>query len=138
MKEKIIKVLSAIAKRQRVGPPGYMTRWFLLTIAPLIEVYVHRFEGGDQGRDSHDHPWLLNITIVLKGEYLEESYEYGLRTGSHWVEYGALRLGRAEHRIVETEGETWTIFVGIGRWRDWGFWNRRGDFTPNDQHKPEA
>ena len=131
--------ISRLLKSAIIGGPDYMKRWFIIVLAPLIEIYVHRFNGPDAGRDTHDHPWLMNVTIVLRGEY----EEYEVRTMPGMVRVFRkktrragrvyVRFGRAEHRIESVAPGTYTLFIGLGRWREWGFYSREGRFTPSER-----
>ncbi len=134
----IRNLLNRFFKAEFIGGPGYMRRWHLLVIASLIEVYLHRFQSGDGSRDAHDHPWLVNITIVLRGAYNEElpvdedffeSQIKRRRAGRVCV-----RFGKAVHRIPDADPGTWTLFIGLFRWRNWGFYPG-GRFMTKDAYK---
>lgn len=133
---------------RRIGPPGYMKRWHVLTLGPLVEVYLHRFEGADPDRNMHDHPWLANLTIVLSGGYTEVRPCHKVDrllpeitgTEHRMITRGSVRLGRAIHTIAKLwptrdDGAVWTLFIGLGRWRVWGFYPRAGGFVPYSRYK---
>lgn len=129
-------LLDRFCIRKRIGPPGYMIRWFLLVLGPLAEIYIHRFRGPDLQRDSHTHPWLINISIVLKGSYIEEVYHEGEFVKRQRTQWLRVRFFGGEHRIKELESlECWTLFIGLLRYRDWGFYTPEGKFIPNDAYK---
>jgi hypothetical protein len=128
-------IIDRFFKKQQIGPPGYMTRWFLLVLGPLVEVYLHRIDSADAGRDSHDHPWLLNISVLLKGGYIEGQYKQGFCIDRFPCPRVAIRFGRSEHRFASVEPGTFTLFIGLVRWRAWGFYKPNGAFIPNDIYK---
>lgn len=126
--------MTRLFKRQQIGGSGYMRRYFLLVLGPLLEVYLHRFAGEDPAERAHCHPWLFNLTIVLKGSYVEERIKFNgpMFASEHLyrrVRWLCLRRGRSIHRIVKVEPGTYTLFFGFIRWRDWGFYDQNGRFT---------
>ncbi len=84
----------------------------------LGQVYLHRFEGPDDDRALHDHPW-WNVSIVLEGEYLEVT-----ETAATWRKPGdvVFRKATAAHRIAAVaEGGCTTLFITGPKVREWGF-----------------
>lgn len=128
---------------------SYLFRWFVLPRNPVFNVYLHQFARSDDDRAHHDHPWLFNASLILRGKYLEHTIRAGgiavqtLRQAGSW----ALRWGPAPHRIeliTESHGYTstvapcWTLFITGPRVRAWGFhcpdrgWVHWRDFTAAD------
>ena len=95
----------------------YLERWWAVPRNYHANVYVHRFLRSD--RDvMHDHPW-DNMTVVLEGEYLEETPHgtFHRRTGEV-----VFRQATDAHRVVLPEGQTpLTAFFTGPSIRDWGF-----------------
>ncbi|HEY5644800.1 MAG TPA: hypothetical protein VIS76_02565 [Pseudomonadales bacterium] len=107
----------------------YMHRWYLIPKNRWLNVYLHRFQEPDPGRDLHDHPW-WSLSIVLKGRYLER-FSVGAETHTRTVGglTGFLRLRRptTRHAIdwVSPRG-CWTIFITGPKVREWGFHTSAG------------
>ncbi len=148
--------LLAIADRR---PPDvvigekYLRRWWVIPRNPVFNIYLHHFQNSDDDRALHDHPWMFNLSWLLRGRYRElvpyepavsmrESLErdgqgnfvMGLRRVEGSVKF---RWGRSPHRIQLTHGDCWTLFITGPRIREWGFYCRNGwkhwrDFTKND------
>lgn len=112
------------AIKREEGQP-YLDRHFILKVKGR-NAYLHRFWDSDPGVDLHDHPY-FNISIVLKGEYLEHLQDNTIirrKTGD--IVY---RTARTAHRIeIEPhwKGKVWTIFLTGKRTRDWGFYTKTG------------
>lgn len=102
----------------------YLLRWWLVKRNKVANAYLHKFFRSDDDRAHHDHPWLFNITIMVKGRYLEHTIRKG---GVHVVkEYKAgsvrFRWGGSPHRIEILPGETAvTVFLTGPIVRMWGF-----------------
>lgn len=110
------------------GP--YLSRWYLIPRNRWLNVYLHRFDGSDEDRALHDHPW-ASLSVMLKGELVEVTTQ-GRRT----IKAGAVRLRRANfaHRLEHLGVTTWTLFITGPRIREWGFhcpkgWRHWRDFT---------
>jgi hypothetical protein len=117
----------------------YLLRWWLLPRNTVFNVYLHCFLRSDDDRALHDHPWLFNASVLLRGGYRE------------WVGTGAtdfidrfagafkFRWGPAPHRVELRDGNCWTLFITGPRVREWGFlcpqgWVHWKDFTaPGDK-----
>lgn len=52
----------------------YLRRWYILRTR-FGQILLHNILRSDDDPDPHDHPWSF-LTIVLKGEYLDEAYEF--------------------------------------------------------------
>lgn len=97
----------------------YLLRWWLLPRNPVFNVYLHCFKRSDDDRALHDHPWLFNLSWLLRGQYREWAEGTYKEYGRQWDNteewkvnttpptVGRLRregtvkfrLGRAPHRI---------------------------------------
>lgn len=125
-----------------IGGPQrpYLRRWWTLPRNRLFNVYLHQFLRSDDDRALHDHPWLFNASLILRGSYTEETIAAGgirVRTvrGAGSVK---LRFGPAPHRVELHEGPCWTLFITGPRVREWGFhcpdagWVHWKRFTADD------
>jgi hypothetical protein len=116
----------------------YLRRWWLLPRNPVFNVYLHQFLRSDDDRALHTHPWLFNVSLLLRGRYREW---HRLAASDLWgsldqVVYSdreagdfKFRWGAAAHRVelfraCTREGEPvpcWTLFITGPRVRQWGF-----------------
>lgn len=53
----------------------YMLRWHLIPRNRFFNIYLHKFLRSDDDRALHDHPWSWNLSLILKGEYIEHMPE---------------------------------------------------------------
>jgi hypothetical protein len=114
----------------------YIRRWWLIPRNRIFNVYLHHFLRSDDDRALHDHPWLFNLSVMLRGAYTEQTIAAGGVTVDAIRRAGQckLRLGPAPHRLELHEGQCWTLFVTGPVVRQWGFHCPRGwvhwkDFT---------
>jgi hypothetical protein len=117
----------------------YLLRWWVIPRNPVFNVYLHCFKRSDDDRALHDHPWLFNLSWLLRNRYRE--WVLGTSVPGGPREYidrkqGAVkfRWGAAPHRVELTDGDCWTLFITGPRVREWGFLCARGwvhwrDFT---------
>lgn len=84
----------------------------------LINAYLHQFWRSDDDRALHTHPWLFNISILLRGTYLEHTAKGVRRREAGDIVF---RWGAAAHRIELTDGPVWTLFITGPKVREWGF-----------------
>jgi hypothetical protein len=141
-------IRAAILRRGQSLPPDfvigghdnpYLLRWFVIPRNALANVYLHNFHRSDDDRARHTHPWLFNISFLLKGRY-REWFGDGPNDFRD-LQAGAIkfRWGAAPHRIELTDGPVWTLFITGPRVRQWGFlcpvgWVHWKDFTaPGDK-----
>lgn len=110
------------------GP--YLNRWHLIPRNRWLNVYLHRFDGSDEDRALHDHPW-ASLSLMLKGALIEVTHN-----DRKLIRAGALRLRgpKFAHRLEHVGITTWTLFITGPRVRDWGFhcpngWKHWRDFT---------
>lgn len=119
----------------------YLLRWFIIPKNPIFNIYLHCFCRSDDDRALHDHPWLFNISILLKGEYIEHTFKKEkLRDrGFSRIKF---RFGPAPHRVELLEEiepfiprmgintvrprKCWTIFITGPKVREWGFYCPKG------------
>lgn len=118
----------------------YLRRWWLLPRNPLFNVYLHQFLRSDDDRALHDHPWLFNASLILRGSYTEETIAAGGIHVRTLREAGSFkfRWGPAPHRVELHDGQCWTLFITGPRVREWGFhcpdagWVHWKRFTADD------
>lgn len=62
---------------QRIGTAAYpyLDRWFVIPKNRILNVYLHHFQRSDEDRALHDHPWLVNMSWILDGEYDEMRFK---------------------------------------------------------------
>lgn len=131
-----------------IGPPEcpIMHRWTLLggdrqradgtTWQRPVKLLLHHFLPGSGDRDQHNHPrpfW----TIVLRGEYLDESTDAEGRTVREVMTQGTARLRPSHHRhrtLTSPDQDCWTLVLMGPVRRPWGFW-RGGRFWPYRAYK---
>lgn len=128
-----------------IGGPArpYLRRWWVIARNWLMNLYLHEFRRSDDDRALHDHPWLFNVSILLRGKYLEHTKRGVKLLQAPEVKF---RFGPAPHRIElfndRDTGEPipcWSLFITGPRVREWGFLCPRGwvhwrDFTaPGDK-----
>jgi hypothetical protein len=115
----------------------YLLRWFVIPRNRFFNIYLHKFLKSDDDRALHDHPWLFNISILLKGDYLEHKLNREVRLRKRGRVY--LRWGKAPHRVELLHGidrvsmngpfrlkPAWTLFITGPIVRDWGFYCPKG------------
>lgn len=118
-----------MARRVCGGPPAkvigthYLTRWYVIPRNSLFNIYLHHVEGNDPDENLHDHPWLFNGSLVLRGEILEQ-----LRRRERVLKSGSLtfRLGRSPHRLLLRSNDSLTLFITGPKVRRWGFYTDSG------------
>jgi hypothetical protein len=101
----------------------YLTRWYVMPRNRLFNVYLHHVTGDDPDINLHDHPWVFNSSIVLRGRILEEmpGKDRVLEIGSFTT-----RLGRAPHRLLLDTPDSLTLFITGPKIRKWGFYTPTG------------
>ncbi|USA44134.1 hypothetical protein NCG89_04960 [Spongiibacter taiwanensis] len=101
----------------------YLTRWYVIPRNRLFNVYLHHVEGNDPDENLHDHPWLFNGSLVLRGEIFEQ-----LRSRSRTLQTGSLtfRMGRSPHRLLLRSNDSLTLFITGPKVRRWGFYTDAG------------
>jgi hypothetical protein len=129
------------------GRNDYMRRWFIIPHAstrsgwPILKTgnaFLHNFNRSDDDRALHDHPWVFNVSILVKGSYWEHM-PGGIRKLRRTGQV-VFRNGTASHRVELLKDEhgrdipVWTIFLTGPKCREWGFYCKKGwvhwkDFT---------
>lgn len=122
----------------------YLLRWHVIPRNRFFNIYLHKFCRSDDDRALHDHPWLFNASLLIKGEYIEHTPKrwFYRRTGRP-----VFRWGKAPHRVqlfrerwcgvafaAPCEIPVWTIFITGPVVREWGFycpsgWRHWKEFT---------
>lgn len=119
------KKASTITQRQPDKTIGdnYLSRWHAVPKNPLFNVYLHHVTGDDPDDNLHDHPWLFNYSLVLRGK-IREQMPSAVRT----LTPGSLtfRFGTAPHRLVLESTESLTLFITGPKIRQWGFYTACG------------
>lgn len=107
----------ALRSPDRVIGEKYLRRWYVIPRNRWFNVYLHHFQGSDDARALHDHPW-WNLSLLLSGEYREvtNSSAKTRRPGDI-----VIRSAKAAHRIEMTGLACWTVFITGPRVRSWGF-----------------
>ena len=127
-------VIKGVGNDAVAAPVPYLTRWHLVRKNDWFNVYLHNFARGDADRELHDHPW-ANVSIVLRGRYLEEvpagdwrMYEHGRPTTFLVRESGSIVFRRAGqmHRLHVDQPPCWSLFITGPKVRNWGFYTVRG------------
>jgi hypothetical protein len=128
---------------KRPDAPPYMIRYQLL-VTRWVVLYINVILTPDHDRRLHSHPWKRAYSLKLKGGYWERipAAHAGLVKGelaAFWdvntcrLVHRPRRWSRIPplHRIVELiDGPVWTLFVGLGKPRPWGFVNGDGSVEP--------
>jgi len=103
--------------------------------ALLPGVYLHHFHKGDTDRETHSHPWVWALSLILTGGYREErlvsSDGKRCRVTVRTVKPGMFNFIRATdfHRVDLLDGEAWSLFIVGPKTGGWGFKALDGTFT---------
>ena len=125
----LLSAMQRRAERHMGTPPSkrigerYLTRWHLLPKNRVFNVYLHHVQEDDPDSRLHDHPWLFNISIVLRGRISETqpNAERVLEQGSVTA-----RMSRAPHRLALLSDDSLTLFITGPKVRRWGFYTEKG------------
>lgn len=138
------------------GSP-YLSRWhfpkWLAKRHGCAFLFLHHFHQSDPDRGWHNHPWTWCESTILKGAYLQETFQHDYidrraftpgQSNFLTAQFHAVRLyselcirtgppnGFPVVKMVPRE--TWTLFrAGPKHGRSWGFVNRAGKFTPANE-----
>lgn len=99
----------------------YLLRWFVIPRNPVFNIYLHQFLRSDDDRARHTHPWLFNISWLLKNGYREWFGDGIADFIDRAVGAVKFRWGAAPHRVELTNGYVLTLFITGPRVREWGF-----------------
>lgn len=109
---------------------SYIDRWFLIPRNRWLNVYLHHGVLSDY-LTPHDHPW-WNISVILKGAYLEHQYEVmdGKRFAATYLRkrfHAVFRRATQLHRIELCDNKPfWSLFITGPLKRTWGFQTKDG------------
>lgn len=125
----ILAILQRRAERRMQTPPSkrigecYLTRWHVVPKNRLFNVYLHHVQEDDPDSHLHDHPWLFNVSVVLRGRISETLPQLHrvLESGSVTA-----RMSRAPHRLALLSDDSLTIFLTGPKIRRWGFYTEKG------------
>ena len=98
-------------KADEVISQNYMHRWHLYRKSNSYNLYLHRYDGSDDDRALHDHPW-RSISILLWGK-LYEVTEAGEKRICLWLP--KYRSAELAHRIVLKGEHAYTLFFFEGK-----------------------
>lgn len=119
-----------------IGGPArpYLRRWWVLPRNPVFNIYLHEFLRSDDDRALHTHPWLFNMSVLLRGGYREwlpggavdrraGAVKFRWGAAAHRVELfrPALVVGNGQPRPIGPPVPCWTLFITGPRVRQWGF-----------------
>ena len=118
---------------------NYMSRWHLRRKAGHHNLYLHRYDGSDDDRALHDHPW-RSIGVVLWGNVRELTPEGESRL---WPLMPKYRGAKYAHRLHLKSRFAFTLFFTFPKEREWGFlcpngWVHWKDFTDSSGRKKGA
>lgn len=119
-----------IRKPDEIIGENYMRRWHLRRKQGGWNLYLHRYDGSDDDRALHDHPW-KSVSILLWGNLEEIS-----KKGEHRLLPLLPKFRSAEyaHRIRLKSKFAYTLFFTFRKQREWGFhcpngWMHWKEFT---------
>ena len=120
--------------RRSPADPPYMVRRQLLR-SPWIDLYINQILTPDYDPHPHNHPWKRCYSFKLWRSYIERIYSGPELIFEHWRVPGRWSKVPNIHRIEDLpEGPAWTLFVGIGRHKVWGFFEMPGGrFVRHDE-----
>lgn len=107
----------------------YLNRWHVIPRNRIFNIYYHDFRQSDEDRAEHDHPWLFNLSLMVRNMYKEYTPQ-GIT-----IRYPGdvkFRWGKARHRIelfALASGKYLscrTIFITGPVVREWGFYCPKG------------
>jgi len=114
----------------------YMQRWHIRRKYGSWNLYLHRYQGSDDDRALHDHPW-KSVSILLWGSLYEVDKN---KTYRLWWFLPKFRNAEYAHRIILKSSTAYTLFFTFKKEREWGFhcpngWKHWKDFTAEDGQK---
>ncbi|NNC98706.1 MAG: hypothetical protein HKN85_00850 [Gammaproteobacteria bacterium] len=105
---------------------NYMRRWHLRRSPDRRNLYLHRYDGSDDDRALHDHPW-RSIGVVLWGKLYEVTERDGkLIERRLWPLIPKYRTATYAHRITLKSRFAYSLFFTYPKEREWGFLCPRG------------
>jgi hypothetical protein len=126
-------------KPDEVIGENYMSRWHLRRKAGHHNLYLHRYDGSDDDRALHDHPW-RSIGVVIWGDISEVTLSGEKRL---WPLVPKFRSARYSHRLHLNSRTAFTLFFTFPKEREWGFlcpngWVHWKEFTDSSGQKKGA
>jgi len=106
-----------IRKADEVIGESYLRRWHLRRMQGSWNLYLHRYDGSDDDRALHDHPW-KSVSILLWGNLLEETASGKKRILPFLPKY---RSAEYAHTIHLKSKCAYTLFLTFRKEREWGF-----------------
>lgn len=128
-----------IRKPDEIIGDQYLRRWHLRRQQGGWNLYLHRYDGSDDDRALHDHPW-KSVSILLWGNLHEVAKH---RTQRLWWFLPKYRNAEYAHRIILKSRYAYTLFFTFKKEREWGFhcpkgWKHWRDFTSEDGQQTDA
>jgi hypothetical protein len=128
-----------------IAPLGhpYLRRWYKFPKNWFLNFYLHETVADDDNRALHDHPYLFNFSLILRGSYFEimpyrrKGYVGGDAVMPVCRDAGdvVFRFGRAAHRLMLPADmmPCWSLFITGPRVYEWGFycpngWRRESEY----------
>ena len=108
------------------GEQVYLRRWWIIPRNRFFNVYLHNFQGSDNDRALHDHPW-HSFSIMLKGHLVEHTAaaDYVSEGNTETKDITARQMNYRKpeflHRLELVSPQAWTIFITGPTVRVWGF-----------------
>lgn len=114
----------------------YMKRWYVIPRNLVFNIYFHQILKDDNDEALHDHPWLFNISWILKGSYWEVLFKvkpkrskplpniYAVYCPTGFVGF---RWARKQHRLMLTIHNgvlvpCYSLFITGPKLWTWGFY----------------
>lgn len=96
---------------------AYLQRWHLVRKPGIRNLYLHRYQGSDDDRALHDHPW-PSWSILFWGHLVEVT-----QTGEKriWPLVPKFRSAEYSHRLILKSEKAMTLFYTGKKCREWGF-----------------
>jgi len=104
-------------KPDEVIGEGYLRRWHLRRKVGGWNLYLHRYEGSDDDRALHDHPW-KSVSILLWGSLFEKTIKGVARIIPIFPKY---RSAKYAHSLELRSKYALTLFFTFPKEREWGF-----------------
>ena len=128
-----------VRKPDEIIGEQYMQRWHLRRKLGGWNLYLHRYDGSDDDRALHDHPW-KSVSILLWGSLHEIAKKKSYRL---WWFLPKYRNAEYAHRIILKSRYAYTLFFTFKKEREWGFhcpqgWKHWKDFTSADGQQTGA
>lgn len=108
----------------------YMRRWYVIPRNRIFCIYLHNMLKNDDDRALHDHPG-ANVSLILRGGYKEITFQQTPISGfplppliDRIRKPGRIvfRFAKTAHRLELLSGPSWSLFIVLPKFRDWGFW----------------